>query len=120
MLNMEDQFMIRHLHNEGLTISEIRRQTGYDRKTVRKYIAADGLLQPSKRQPRGSILDPYKEYIQNRLKEYPLSAVRHFEEIKDRGYPGKYTLVKEYVRRIKRSTGVLAEYRYETAPGIQA
>ena len=100
MLDMEDQFMIRHLYNEGLTISEISRKTGYDRKTVRKYIRADGFLQPSKRHPRGSILDPYKEYIQNRLNKYPLSAMRLFEEIKDRGYPGKYTLVKEYVRSI--------------------
>lgn len=120
MLNMEEQFMIRHLHNEGLNVSEISRQTGYDRKTIRKYILAEGIQEGSKRKPRGSILDPFKEHIRQRLEDYPLSAVRILEEIKDMGYSGSYTIVKDYVRTIKRSKGIPAEYRYETGPGVQS
>ena len=120
MLTMEEQFMIQHLHNEGLNISEISRQTGRDRKTVRKYIYEHKLRDHPQRQPRGSILDPYKDYIKQRLEDYPLSAVRILEEIQERGYPGSYTIVKEFVRTIKRSKQIPAEYRYETAPGIQA
>ena len=49
MITMEEQFMIRHLRNEGLNISEISRQTGHDRKTVRKYIYAEVIGDHSKR-----------------------------------------------------------------------
>ena len=120
MLSMEEQFMIRHLYNKGLNISELSRKTGHDRKTVRKYIHAEEILKNSKRKPRGSILDPYKDYIKERLEEYPLSAVRVLEEIQERGYPGSYTVVKEFVRTIRLSKQIPAEYRYETGPGIQA
>ncbi len=120
MLSMEEQFMIRHLYNKGMNISEISRQTGHDRKTVRKYILAEEIRNHSNRKPRGSILDPHKDYIRQRLKDYSLSAVRILEEIQERGYPGSYTIVKEFVRTIKLSKQIPAEYRYETAPGIQA
>ena len=117
---MEEQFMIRHLHNEGLNISQISRQTGHDRKTVRKYINAQEIQNHPKRKPRGSLLDPHKDYIKDRLKDFPLSSIRILEEIQERGYPGSYTIVKEFVRTIKRSKQIPAEYRYETAPGIQS
>ncbi len=120
MLSLEEQFMIRHLLNEGLNISQISRQTGHDRKTVRKYINAKEIQNHPKRKPRGSILDPYKDYIKDRLKDFPLSSIRILEEIQERGYPGSYTIVKEFVRTIKRSKQIPAEYRYETAPGIQS
>lgn len=35
---MEDWFMIRELHAQGLSITAISDKTGYDRKTVRKYL----------------------------------------------------------------------------------
>ena len=120
MLEMEEQFMIRHLYNEGLNISEISRKTGHDRKTVRKYIQQSNLGKSNKRQSKGSILDPYKDYIVSRLEDYPLSAVRILEEIQEKGYPGGYTIVKDFLRIIKRKTNIPAEYRFETKPGIQA
>lgn len=112
--------MIRHLHNEGLTISEISRKTGHDRKTVRKYINAQEINTTTIRKPRGSLLDPYKNHIKARLGELPLSSVRLLEEIREKGYPGSYTIVKEYVRTIKQSKQIPAEYRFETAPGVQS
>jgi len=120
MLEMEEQFMIRHLYNEGLNISEISRKTGHDRKTVQKYIREKGQTKHKKRQQKESILDPYKDYIKSRLEDYPLSAVRILEEISERGYLGKYTIVKDFVRKVKKSTQIPAEYRFETKPGIQA
>jgi len=83
-------------------------------------MATDGFQTHQIRKKRGSILDPYKDYIKKRLEEFPLSSVRILEEIQERGYPGSYTIVKEFVRTIKRSKQIPAEYRYETAPGIQS
>lgn len=119
MLTMEEQFMIRHLYNEGLTTSEISRRTGHDPKTVRKYRYANGPKTYKPRPPQPTILDPYKEYIRERLKNFPLSAVRILEEIQARGYTGSYTTVKNFVRPLKRSRQIPAEYRYETGPGMQ-
>jgi transposase len=127
MLNVEEYLMLRDLIHEielrkGTTnISEIARISGYDRKTVRKYLVCRTLPveQPRKRKP--TKLDAYHEYIAQRLKDYPdLGAKRIFREILDRGYTGKYTQVKKYVRTIRPDIAVKAVYRYETEPGRQA
>lgn len=120
MLAMEEQFMIRHLKNEGLNISEISRKTGHDRKTVRKYIFETEPQSYKKRRQKESILDPYKNHIESRLGKYDLSAVRLLEEIQGMGYTGGYTIVKEFVRKVKSSSQIPAEFRYETGPGIQS
>lgn len=106
--------MMRDLHAQGLSISEIARRTGHDRKTVRKYInlGKEPSYRPRPRRP--SKLDPYKDYITRRLQEYPeLTAVRLFEEIQGMGYKGKLTILKDYIRPIRRRQ-VQAVLRYET------
>ena len=35
MLSVEERYMIKELHQAGVTISDIARQTGHDRKTIR-------------------------------------------------------------------------------------
>ena len=59
-------------------------------------------------------------WLQQRIELTKEQAVKILEEIRDRGYPGGYTTVKEFVRSVKRSQRIPAEYRYETGPGIQA
>ena len=51
--------MIHDLKRQGFGISAIARQTGLDRKTVRKYLK-QGLQSPryGHRQPRPRLLDP--------------------------------------------------------------
>lgn len=73
-----------------------------------------------KREARSSKLDPFKEYIQERITEYPLSALRIYREIEEQGFPGKYTIVKDYIRTIRPDERIMAVLRYETKPGIQA
>lgn len=112
--------MIKELKNQGLSIRAIRRETGHSRKTISKYLKR---VEPPKYKPRvhkPSKLDPYKEYIRSRLKKYPLSAIRLFEEIKEQGYTGSYSLLCPFVYNIKKTTGVKAIYRFETKPGKQA
>ena len=121
MLEMEEQFMIRRLKDEGLSISAISRKIGCCRATVRKYLKEDGLAAYKPRPVKESVLDPYKDYIKSRLEDCEdLSAWVIFEKIREKGYTGGYTTVKNFVRPIKRSSQVTAEYRYETGPGVQA
>ena len=103
MLKGRDLLMIHDLHRQGLSIQAIARRTGHDRKTVRKYLQL-GLEPPvyGPRQPRPSLLDPYKDYIRGRLQATPaLSASRLLREIRELGYPGGATIVKDVVRQLR-------------------
>ena len=112
--------MIRDLKNQGMNISEIARETGFDRKTVRKYIAAGTPPTAKERAKRPGKLDEYRDYIRQRITEYPLSAARIYREITDKGFAGKYTIVKNYIRQIRPKERMQAILRYETKPGVQA
>lgn len=120
MLEMEEIFIIRELKNQGLSISAIRRKTGHTRRTIRKYLKRIESPVYKKRSSKPGKLDPYKDYIKTRLKDYPLTAVRLHEEIKEQGYTGSYSLLVQYVRGVKGVTGVTAVYRFETKPGVQS
>jgi len=120
MISTEEWFTMKQRYRKGVPISQIAREEGLDRKTVRKYVQCD---RPPDRKPRArqpSILDLHKEYLKERLKDYPLSAVRLFEEIQERGYTGSYDLVKKYVGPLKRDRPIPAEVRFETPPGEQS
>jgi len=120
MLDLEEFLMLRDLFNQELSISEIARRTGHSRGTVRKYLLSPVPPAPQKRQQKPSKLDGYKEYITSRLQEYPLSAKRIYREIQEKGFTGKYTIVKDFVREVRPKSTVSAVYRYETKPGIQS
>jgi len=115
--------MILDLHRQGLKVAVIARQTGIDRKTVRKYIAR-GLEMPTygPRQPRDCLLDPWVNYLKARLEAYPgLSAQRLLREISERGYAGSYSTVRDAVRGLRPVGGGSSfAVRFETPPGHQA
>ena len=114
--------MLHELHAQGVSISAIARQTGLDRKTVRRHLAA-GIEPPvyGPRAPQGSLLDPYKAYLKVRIAEYPgLSGSRLLREIKKQGYPGGYTILTDYLRTLRPPQETGYEVRFETPAGHQA
>lgn len=119
MIKLEDWVMIKHLHKEGVPISRIAEELGINRKTVAKAIK-DEERPEYKRQHRGSMLDPYKDYIKQRVEKYDLTATRVLQEIRSQGYPGSYTILKDYVHQIRRAKPKPAFVRFETPPGQQA
>ena len=124
MFDTEDWFMLKDLAREQeqntgrVNISELSRETGLDRKTVRRYLRSDHPPETPHTRNKPSKLDPYKPYIQERLEKYPrLSRVRLLEEIQALGYTGKSTILGDYLRQIRPRVSVLPELRYETKPG---
>ncbi|QCR15270.1 helix-turn-helix domain-containing protein, partial [Methanosarcina mazei] len=95
MLKMEEWLLIRDLYSQGFSISKISRQTGYARATVRKYLNKKTVPEPQKRPGRKSKLDPYKPYILEKLNEGPYTASRLYREIKEMGFDGGKTIVKD-------------------------
>jgi transposase len=123
VVKLGDVMMIVDLHRKGLTVSAIARQTGFDRKTVRKYIAR-GLNVPvyGPRTPRPRLLEPFEAYLGERLKAHPgLTATRLLRELRERGYQGAYSAVRgDHVRVIRPALPAVFEVRFETPAGQQA
>jgi transposase len=114
--------MILDLHRQGLSVSAIARRVGTDRKTVRKYIER-GLEPPiyQTRQPRPAKVAPFHPYLRERVAAYPdLTGSRLHREIRDLGYAGGYTAVKDFLRSVRPTAPAGFEVRFETPPGRQA
>ena len=121
VVRLETVVMILDLHRQGLTISEIARQCGLDRKTVRRYIGR-GLEPPTfgPRKPRRTVLDPFTAYLRERVDAYPgLTGARLLRELKEFGYSGGYTAVTDFLRDVRPRSAPGFEVRFETAPGEQ-
>jgi len=108
------------LKGTGKSIRGIARELGISRNTVRRYLRAGEVPKAKPRPRRGSKLDPYKAYLEERLSQGVDNCVVLLREIRAEGYTGGYTILKSFVepRRRRRSNG--ATMRYETAPGEQA
>ena len=112
--------MIKDLYAQGFSIRGISKKTGFDRRTVSKYLKTKSVPEYKKRIQKESKLDEYKDYITTKLHEGPYTASRLYREIQEMGFTGKYTIVKDYVRKVRPEYGVAAVLRYETKPGVQS
>jgi transposase len=122
VIKLGELLMILDLHRQGLSVSAIARHLCIDRKTVRSAIAKG--LEPPKyktRPPRARITDPFEPYLKERLAAYPgLTAVRLWREVKERGYAGGYSVLRNCVRDLRPPRTAGFEVRFETLPGEQA
>jgi transposase len=107
---------------DKLTGRAIARRLHCSRHTV---AAALQMTQPPAAEParRVSLLDPYRQQIQELLTSYPdLSAVRIHEEIARglQGYRGSTTVLRRYLRRVRPARGrVYQEVHYQPAQAMQ-
>lgn len=108
------------LHGAGMSIRQIARELGVSRNTARRYLRAPEVPKPAPRPPRGSKLDPYKEFIISRLAQGVENCVVLLRELRARGYTGGYTLVKDFVRPLRPRRTSAVTVRFETRPGEQA
>lgn len=118
MIKGEEWFMIRDLYKKGLSISEISRKTKHDRKTIRRIISSDQIPKMKERPQRPSKLDPFKGYLRKRMDLGVFNCVKLLREIKEMGYQGQYSILKDYIKPFRQSQK--AVIRYETLPGYQA
>ena len=120
MLRDERWYMIRNMVENGMKISEIAKELNIDRKTVKKYAKSKAVPKQKQRKKRSLKLEPYMDYIKERIAKYNLSAVRILEEIRKKGYTGSYSTLKAYCKVQRKDRAIKAVIRYETEPGKQA
>jgi transposase len=96
---------VQELHAEGMSLRKIGEELGLARNTVRKYFRQPP--EPPKPTPRAlrkSLLDPYDDYILERLSQGCRNAAQIFREIQERGFAGSLSTAKAYVRFLQSST----------------
>jgi len=112
---------IEELKRLGLSIRAISQLTGYDRKTIRKYlIRPESAPVYGPRPAAASKLDAFKPYVDERLKAGVWNAQVLLRELRARGYLGGYTILKDWLQPQRESAGTVAVRRFETPPGKQA
>lgn len=119
MLPVEERFMIKEQYKNGMSISEIARQTGNDRKTIRSIIQGPVVTQAKPRQKKGSKLDGFHDYLDKRIQEGVLNGAKLYQELLEQGYRGKARSVRRYVQPHRSARQQQATVRFETAPGQQ-
>lgn len=109
------------MQRQGLSIQAISSVTGFDRKTVRKYLKdPEAVPRYGPRLRRPSKLDEFKPYLEERMKAGVWNARVLMRELKARGYNGGYTILTDWLHPQRQSAGAAAVRRFETPPGRQA
>ena len=88
---------VRELHRRGLSDRAIARFVKLHRATVRRFVSAEEYPTRARQALRPSILDPYVDYLEKRLREGCRNGQQLWREIKERGYPGGTKMVRRYL-----------------------
>jgi transposase len=101
MIDYELYCKIQEYHRtRHLTVAQISRELHLHPCTVAKWLAADK-FRPRKRSPRRSKLDPFKGQIVRWLGVHPYTATQIFLRLRESGYSGGISIVKDYVRQVR-------------------
>ena len=122
MLGTEGFVDIQVLRHQGKSIKSIARDLGISRNTVRRYLRTDTAPGFKACQSRTSKLDPFKDYLQQRVAAaHPnwIPATVLFEEIKTSGFTGGITILRDYMASLKPKCRPDPLVRFETPPGQQ-
>lgn len=98
MLSEEDDVDIHALRRQGMTITEIARRTGHDRKTIRAYLS--GRRSPGvRRRAAPDVFDVFVGYVTARLVEDPhLWVITLLDELVPLGFTGSYQTLTRQIR----------------------
>ncbi len=122
MLGGELALEIRVLAKHGKGVREIAREIGVSRNTVRRYLRDPEAARYRARPPRPSKLAPFEGYIADRIASAAperLEATVLLRELRERGYAGGYSILKEHLARLRPPAVPEPVVRFETAPGEQ-
>jgi transposase len=119
MIDRRSVFEIHRLKDAECSERQIARQLRIGRKTVRKYLDHPERT-ISKRKPKASKLDAYREMIDSFLEEFPdIKAPVVLQRLRKEGFTGRITIVRTYLqkKRSERNRNREAFIRFESAPG---
>jgi len=123
-MNEQTRNEIVRRHHAGASMRSIAQSLGISRRTVGRVLAqvqAQRTAQATSRPKRPTMLDGYVGVIEELLERYPdMTAKRIHEELRSRGFAGKYTIVRDHVRKRRPRPTRMPVIRFESGPGVQA
>lgn len=122
MYAKEFQVEIQVLARQGKGIREIARLTGCSRKMVRRVLRGKAKERYGPRPARPKKLDAHVAYLRERIesaKPERIAATVLLREIREHGYEGGYTQLKELVATLAPPAPPEPIVRFETEPGKQ-
>ena len=101
MIAYQTYCQIRQLYTEKkLSCRQIARELNLNWKTIRKWVRRES-FQKAAAPKRPSKLDPFKGEIVRLLERHDYSAQQIFQQLKESGYPGRYSILKRFVRQVR-------------------
>lgn len=110
--------MIREKAQRGKSAYAIGKELNISKNTARKYI--DRQEAPPPKIDRRSKLDSFKPMLHELMSQGVFNCVVLLERLKDAGYDGGITILKEYVHPFRPARALPAARRFETPVGKQA
>lgn len=123
MLIKEQCMEILILHKQGFSNRKIAKMLQISRNTVKKYLQSVKDVPCYKARPlKETKLGPYHKYLEERLQfasPNRIPATVLLLELKEQGYPGGMTQLRDYLRTLRTQIKNDPIVRFETAPGEQ-
>lgn len=119
MLTKEDYMDIKQMHERGVYIRDIAEEKDVSTKTVSRAIKRGGAPTGKRPGAKTSKLDPFKPMIDKLLAQNVWNAMVILEIIRERGYTGGETLIRNYIRPKRPLRQSRQTVRFETKPGQQ-
>jgi transposase len=116
------------LHGKGWGIRRISGELFISRKRIRRVLVSNSVLRDTTpadvitpKNKRQSKLDQYKEVIAELLDKYNnITGQRLYEHLKEKGYDGKTTILRDYLKSIREAGSKTPVRLVETDPGQRA
>jgi hypothetical protein len=101
MITYELFCQLRRLHDEkGLNAAQLAAELNLDIKTIKRWLG-----QPTYQQRQGtrraSKLDSFRGKIAALLEQHPYTAQQIYQQLRQTGYAGGYTILKDFVRQVR-------------------
>ena len=101
MIDYQLYCQIRHLFlQKRLSLRQIARELKLGLNTVRKWAGRESFKRAALPK-RPSKLDPFKGDIIRLLEQHDYSAQQIFQRVRELGYPGRYSILKAFVRQVR-------------------
>ncbi len=121
--NLEN--IVINLYSRGCSIRQISRLMNISRVRIRRILESNSVYRDTTpgevikpKNKRLSKLDPYKSHIGELLEKYSdLTGQRIYELLKEKGYDGEITILRDYLRTIRQVVSKTPLRMVETAPG---
>lgn len=104
------------LRNQGMRAAEIAATLGMGERTVRHWLSSRGIPYSRERRPRPRLIDPYRNYLNERWQQGCHKGSQLEKEVRARGYIGSQRGIYRYLETLEATASKSVSRRSVPAP----